>query len=123
MGAKAGRAVHAVRPSLLIARRLFNLTIPINSVAGSLFAAAIIVFDAMALINEPGGRAALKTGMGLMRGLSEGRGQFPLSGVWTVGILLRVEMFVVGLIMVTTGSAARSISKTQAEEGRGGRET
>ena len=77
----------------------------------------------MAVINEPGGRAILKTVTGLMRGLSAGRGQISLSGVWTVGILLRVEMFVVGLIKVPTGSAARSISKTQAEDGRGGRET
>jgi uncharacterized membrane protein HdeD (DUF308 family) len=37
--------------------------------------------------------------------------QFPLSGIWAIGILLGIKLFFVGLIMVTTGSAVRSLSK------------
>ena len=37
--------------------------------------------------------------------------QFPLSGVWAIGILLGIKLFFIGLIMVTAGSAARSITK------------
>ena len=38
-------------------------------------------------------------------------GQFPLSGLWAIGILLGIKLFFVGLIMVMTGSAVRSLSK------------
>jgi uncharacterized membrane protein HdeD (DUF308 family) len=38
-------------------------------------------------------------------------GQFPLSGVWAIGILLGIKLFFVGLIMVMGGSAVRSIAK------------
>jgi len=37
--------------------------------------------------------------------------QFPLSGVWAIGILLGIKLFFVGLIMVTGGSAVRSMAK------------
>jgi uncharacterized membrane protein HdeD (DUF308 family) len=37
--------------------------------------------------------------------------QFPLSGVWAISILLGIKLFFVGLIMVTGGSAVRSIAK------------
>jgi uncharacterized membrane protein HdeD (DUF308 family) len=33
--------------------------------------------------------------------------QFPLSGAWALGILLGIKLFLVGLIMVTAGSAAQ----------------
>jgi len=36
-------------------------------------------------------------------------GQFPLSGAWAIGILLGIKVFFVGLIMVTGGSAVRSM--------------
>jgi uncharacterized membrane protein HdeD (DUF308 family) len=39
--------------------------------------------------------------------------QFPLSGLWAVGILLGIKLFFIGLIMVTAGSAVRSIAKKQ----------
>jgi len=38
--------------------------------------------------------------------------QFPLSGMWAIGILLGIKLLLVGLIMVTAGSAVRSMSKT-----------
>jgi uncharacterized membrane protein HdeD (DUF308 family) len=37
--------------------------------------------------------------------------QFPLSGIWAIGILLGVKLFFVGLIMVTGGSALRKLAK------------
>ncbi len=37
--------------------------------------------------------------------------QFPLSGIWAIGILLGIKLFFVGLIMVTAGTAVRSVSK------------
>ena len=37
--------------------------------------------------------------------------QFPLSGVWAIGILLGIKLFLIGLIMVRAGSAVRSIAK------------
>jgi uncharacterized membrane protein HdeD (DUF308 family) len=37
--------------------------------------------------------------------------QFPLSGVWALGILLGIKLFFVGLTMVTVGSALRSAPK------------
>ncbi len=37
-------------------------------------------------------------------------GQFPLSGVWAIGILLGIKLFFVGLIMVMGGSAVRSMA-------------
>jgi uncharacterized membrane protein HdeD (DUF308 family) len=40
--------------------------------------------------------------------------QFPLSGVWAIGILLGIKLFLVGLIMVTGGSAVRSMGKRVA---------
>ena len=39
-------------------------------------------------------------------------GQFPLSGVWALGILLGIKLFFVGLIMVMGGSAMRSMAKS-----------
>ena len=39
-------------------------------------------------------------------------GQFPLSGVWAIGILLGIKLFFVGLIMVTGGSAVRSLAES-----------
>jgi uncharacterized membrane protein HdeD (DUF308 family) len=38
--------------------------------------------------------------------------QFPLSGIWAIGILLGIKMLFVGLIMVTAGSVVRSAAKT-----------
>jgi uncharacterized membrane protein HdeD (DUF308 family) len=37
--------------------------------------------------------------------------QFPLSGVWAIGILLGIKLFFVGLIMLMGGSAVRSTAK------------
>ena len=37
--------------------------------------------------------------------------QFPLSGLWAVGILLGIKLFFIGLIMVTAGLAVRSLAK------------
>jgi len=37
--------------------------------------------------------------------------QFPLSGVWAIGILLGIKLFFVGLIMVTGRLAVRSMTK------------
>jgi uncharacterized membrane protein HdeD (DUF308 family) len=36
--------------------------------------------------------------------------QFPLSGVWAIGILLGIKLFFVGLIMLMGGSAVRSMA-------------
>jgi uncharacterized membrane protein HdeD (DUF308 family) len=36
--------------------------------------------------------------------------QFPLSGVYAIGILLGIKLFFVGLIMITVGSAIRSMA-------------
>lgn len=38
-------------------------------------------------------------------------GQFPLSGAWAMGTLLGIKLFLVGLTMITGGSAARSLAK------------
>jgi len=38
--------------------------------------------------------------------------QFPLSGVWAIGILLGIKLFFVGLIMLKGGSAVRSMAKS-----------
>jgi uncharacterized membrane protein HdeD (DUF308 family) len=35
--------------------------------------------------------------------------QFPLSGLWAIGILLGIKLFFIGLIMVTAGSSIRSV--------------
>ena len=51
-----------------------------------------------------GGIVSLLLGMMIWR-------QFPLSGLWAVGILLGIKLFFIGLIMVTAGSAVRSIAK------------
>jgi uncharacterized membrane protein HdeD (DUF308 family) len=40
--------------------------------------------------------------------------QFPLSGVWAIGILLGIKLFFVGLIMLVGGSAMRSMAKRSA---------
>ncbi len=37
--------------------------------------------------------------------------QYPLSGVWAMGILIGIKLFFIGLIMITGGSAARAIAK------------
>jgi len=37
--------------------------------------------------------------------------QFPLAGVFAIGILFGIKMFMVGMIMVTGGSAIRSVAK------------
>lgn len=37
--------------------------------------------------------------------------QFPLSGLWAIGILIGIKLFFVGLIMVTGGSALKNIAK------------
>ena len=36
--------------------------------------------------------------------------QFPLSGIWAIGILMGIKLFFVGLIMVMGGSAVRSMA-------------
>jgi uncharacterized membrane protein HdeD (DUF308 family) len=36
--------------------------------------------------------------------------QFPLSGAWALGILLGIKLFFIGIIMITGGSAARSMT-------------
>ncbi len=38
--------------------------------------------------------------------------QFPLSGIWAVGVLLGIKLLFAGLIMLTVGSAAQSVAKT-----------
>ena len=38
--------------------------------------------------------------------------QFPLSGVWAIGILLGIKLLFVGLIMLKGGSAVRSMAKS-----------
>ena len=37
--------------------------------------------------------------------------QFPLAGTWAIGVLLGIKLFFVGIMMVTGGSAIRSIAK------------
>lgn len=37
--------------------------------------------------------------------------QYPLSGIWAMGILIGIKLFFIGLIMVMGGSAARAIAK------------
>jgi len=37
--------------------------------------------------------------------------QYPLSGVWAIGILFGIKLFLVGLIMVTGGSVIRQITR------------
>ena len=38
--------------------------------------------------------------------------QFPLSGIWAIGVLLGIKLFFIGLVMITGGSAARSALAT-----------
>ncbi len=38
--------------------------------------------------------------------------QFPLSGVWAIGVLLGIKLFFIGIIMVTGGSTLRQMAKT-----------
>lgn len=37
--------------------------------------------------------------------------QFPLSGMWAIGVLFGIKLFFVGLIMVTGGTAVREVAK------------
>ena len=37
--------------------------------------------------------------------------QFPLSGVWAIGVLLGIKLLFVGLGMITVGSTARTVAK------------
>jgi uncharacterized membrane protein HdeD (DUF308 family) len=37
--------------------------------------------------------------------------QFPLSGIWAIGVLLGIKLFFIGLMMITAGSVMRSASK------------
>jgi len=37
--------------------------------------------------------------------------QFPLAGVWAIGILFGIKLFFVGLLMVTGGSAVHAVAK------------
>jgi uncharacterized membrane protein HdeD (DUF308 family) len=37
--------------------------------------------------------------------------QFPLSGIWAIGVLLGIKLFFIGLMMITAGSMMRSVSK------------
>jgi uncharacterized membrane protein HdeD (DUF308 family) len=37
--------------------------------------------------------------------------QFPLSGFWAIGTLLGIKLFFIGLTMIMTGSAVRSLAK------------
>jgi uncharacterized membrane protein HdeD (DUF308 family) len=37
--------------------------------------------------------------------------QYPLAGAWAIGILLGIKLFFVGLMMITGGSAVRSLAK------------
>jgi uncharacterized membrane protein HdeD (DUF308 family) len=58
---------------------------------------------------RPGGRGWMMFGgiVSILLGMMIWR-QFPLSGVWAIGILLGIKLFLIGLIMVTAGSAIRS---------------
>lgn len=38
--------------------------------------------------------------------------QFPLSGAWAIGTLLGIKLFFIGIIMITTGSAVKALSKS-----------
>jgi uncharacterized membrane protein HdeD (DUF308 family) len=37
--------------------------------------------------------------------------QFPLSGAWAMGILFGLKLLLIGIIMLTGGSAVRSLAK------------
>lgn len=37
--------------------------------------------------------------------------QFPLSGLWAIGVLFGIKLFFIGLIMLTGGSALRAVGK------------
>jgi uncharacterized membrane protein HdeD (DUF308 family) len=37
--------------------------------------------------------------------------QFPLSGIWAIGVLLGIKLCFIGLIMITAGSTVRQLSK------------
>ena len=37
--------------------------------------------------------------------------QFPLSGIWAIGVLLGIKLFFIGLMMIMAGSVMRSVSK------------
>jgi uncharacterized membrane protein HdeD (DUF308 family) len=37
--------------------------------------------------------------------------QFPLAGVWAIGVLLGIKLCFIGLIMITAGSAVRQLAK------------
>ena len=38
--------------------------------------------------------------------------QFPLSGAWAIGTLLGIKLFFVGIIIITTGTAVKALSKS-----------
>ncbi len=38
-------------------------------------------------------------------------GQFPLAGMWAIGVLLSIKLALTGVIMITVGSTARSMGK------------
>ena len=40
--------------------------------------------------------------------------QFPLSGSWALGVMIGIKLFLIGLVIVTGASAARSISEGEA---------
>jgi len=37
--------------------------------------------------------------------------QYPLSGAWAMGTLLGIKLFLVGLVMIASGSAVRSLAR------------
>jgi len=37
--------------------------------------------------------------------------QFPLSGIWAIGVLLGIKLFFIGLMMITAGSVMRTAAK------------
>jgi uncharacterized membrane protein HdeD (DUF308 family) len=39
-------------------------------------------------------------------------GQFPLSGMWAIGVLFGIKLLFVGILMVTTGSAVGALKKS-----------
>jgi uncharacterized membrane protein HdeD (DUF308 family) len=51
-----------------------------------------------------GGIASILLGVMLWR-------QFPLSGVWAIGVMLGIKLCFIGLIMITAGTTVRQLSK------------
>jgi uncharacterized membrane protein HdeD (DUF308 family) len=85
-------------------------------VANPLFVSGVLILDG---ISEIVGGIRLRPGSGgwmlfggivsVMLGIMIWA-QYPLSGVWAIGILLGIKLFFVGLIMVMGGSAVRSMA-------------